>query len=106
MGPDFLGLRLNVWTALILFVLAVAAFLLSAKKRPGQEDIATGPAAGKPTDDAATSESDEAVTAESDVPADAEVKDAVKDAVTDSGPGKPKAEANTANGSEPDGSRD
>ncbi|GAA1554258.1 prolipoprotein diacylglyceryl transferase [Kribbella hippodromi] len=43
------GLRLNVWTALILFVLAVAAFILSARKHPGQEDISTGPAAGKPT---------------------------------------------------------
>ncbi|TCC29265.1 prolipoprotein diacylglyceryl transferase [Kribbella sindirgiensis] len=45
-----LGLRLNVWTAIILFVLAVAAFVVSARKRPGQEDISTGAAAGKPTD--------------------------------------------------------
>ena len=46
----FLGLRLNVWTALILFVLAVAAFIISARTRPGQEDISTGPAAGQPTE--------------------------------------------------------
>ncbi|MDX3000415.1 prolipoprotein diacylglyceryl transferase [Kribbella solani] len=45
------GLRLNVWTALILFVLAVAAFILSARKHPGQENLTTGPAAGKPTPD-------------------------------------------------------
>jgi hypothetical protein len=44
------GLRLNVWTAIILFVLAVVAFVISAKRYPGQEDIATGPAAGKPAD--------------------------------------------------------
>ncbi|MEU8227813.1 prolipoprotein diacylglyceryl transferase [Kribbella sp. NPDC048915] len=41
------GLRLNVWTSLILFVLAVAAFIISAKRRPGREDITTGPAAGR-----------------------------------------------------------
>ncbi|HEY3556087.1 MAG TPA: prolipoprotein diacylglyceryl transferase [Kribbella sp.] len=41
----FLGLRLNVWTAIILFVLAVVAFVVSARTRPGMEDIATGPAA-------------------------------------------------------------
>ncbi|MEV6888356.1 MULTISPECIES: prolipoprotein diacylglyceryl transferase [Kribbella] len=40
------GLRLNVWTALIMFVLAVIAFVISARKRPGQEDITSGPAAG------------------------------------------------------------
>ncbi|HZX07404.1 prolipoprotein diacylglyceryl transferase family protein, partial [Kribbella sp.] len=44
------GLRLNVWTALIMFVLAVLAFIISARKRPGQESIASGPAAGKPAD--------------------------------------------------------
>lgn len=34
-----LGLRLNVWTALIVFVLAVAYFVISAKVRPGREEI-------------------------------------------------------------------
>ncbi|WUV15381.1 prolipoprotein diacylglyceryl transferase [Streptomyces sp. NBC_01485] len=34
-----LGLRLNVWTALIVFVLAVAYIVISAKKRPGREEI-------------------------------------------------------------------
>ncbi|MET8741076.1 prolipoprotein diacylglyceryl transferase [Streptomyces sp. NPDC004728] len=34
-----LGLRLNVWTALIVFVLAVAYFVISAKLRPGREEI-------------------------------------------------------------------
>ncbi|GAA1721441.1 prolipoprotein diacylglyceryl transferase [Kribbella yunnanensis] len=45
----FLGLRLNVWTSIILFVLAVAALVISFRKHPGQEDISTGPAAGQPT---------------------------------------------------------
>ncbi|MBM7170334.1 prolipoprotein diacylglyceryl transferase [Streptomyces sp. G44] len=34
-----LGLRLNVWTAIVVFVLAVVYFVLSAKKRPGREEI-------------------------------------------------------------------
>jgi prolipoprotein diacylglyceryl transferase len=41
-----LGLRLNVWTSIILFVLAVVYFVISARTRPGQEDIRTTPAAG------------------------------------------------------------
>ncbi|WP_328746571.1 prolipoprotein diacylglyceryl transferase [Streptomyces sp. NBC_00285] len=34
-----LGLRLNVWTAIIVFLLAVTYFVLSAKKRPGRETV-------------------------------------------------------------------
>ncbi|MFD3515130.1 prolipoprotein diacylglyceryl transferase [Streptomyces sp. NPDC058657] len=34
-----LGLRLNVWTALIVFVLAVVYLVLSARLRPGREEI-------------------------------------------------------------------
>ncbi|MGX1850909.1 prolipoprotein diacylglyceryl transferase [Streptomyces sp. NPDC055299] len=34
-----LGLRLNVWTALIVFVLAVAYLVISAKKAPGREAV-------------------------------------------------------------------
>ncbi|MFE1173742.1 prolipoprotein diacylglyceryl transferase [Streptomyces sp. NPDC058773] len=34
-----LGLRLNVWTALIVLVLAVAYFVISAKKAPGREAV-------------------------------------------------------------------
>lgn len=33
-----LGVRLNVWTAIIVFLLAVTYFVLSAKKRPGREE--------------------------------------------------------------------
>ncbi|MCI3222314.1 prolipoprotein diacylglyceryl transferase [Streptomyces sp. NP-1717] len=34
-----LGLRLNVWTAIIVFVLAVAYIVVSARIRPGREEI-------------------------------------------------------------------
>ncbi len=34
-----LGLRLNDWTAMIVFLLAVLYFVISAKKRPGREEV-------------------------------------------------------------------
>ncbi|MFJ6630346.1 prolipoprotein diacylglyceryl transferase [Streptomyces sp. NPDC091376] len=34
-----LGLRLNVWTAIIVFVLAVVYIVLSARLRPGREEV-------------------------------------------------------------------
>ncbi len=44
-----MGLRLNVWTAIFVFVLAVVYFVVSAKVRPGREEIVepeeTAPAA-------------------------------------------------------------
>ena len=53
----FAGLRLNVWTALILFVLSVAYFVYASRTKPGQESIVTAaPPAGKPTEDAAEAE--------------------------------------------------
>ena len=36
---EVLGLRLNVWTALVVFVLAVAYIVLSARMRPGREEL-------------------------------------------------------------------
>ncbi|GHB36551.1 prolipoprotein diacylglyceryl transferase 1 [Streptomyces cirratus] len=44
-----LGLRLNVWTAIVVFVLAVVYLVLSQKLRPGREEVVEpdrGPAAG------------------------------------------------------------
>lgn len=35
---DILGLRLNVWTSIILFVLAAAYFAWATKSRPGREE--------------------------------------------------------------------
>ncbi|MFF4321978.1 prolipoprotein diacylglyceryl transferase [Streptomyces sp. NPDC001568] len=34
-----LGLRLNVWTAIVVFILAVTYFVLSARLRPGREEV-------------------------------------------------------------------
>ncbi|MEV0369532.1 prolipoprotein diacylglyceryl transferase [Streptomyces sp. NPDC050636] len=34
-----LGMRLNVWTSLIVFALAIAYLVISAKKRPGREAV-------------------------------------------------------------------
>ncbi|MFG2832144.1 prolipoprotein diacylglyceryl transferase [Streptomyces sp. NPDC048434] len=42
-----LGLRLNVWTALIVFVLAVAYLVISAKKAPGREAVVEPGAEGE-----------------------------------------------------------
>ncbi|CUR58855.1 Prolipoprotein diacylglyceryl transferase [metagenome] len=36
---DVFGLRLNVWTSIVLFVLATAFFLWSARRHPGREDV-------------------------------------------------------------------
>ncbi|ARX82820.1 diacylglyceryl transferase [Streptomyces alboflavus] len=36
---EFLGLRLNNWTALLVFVLAVVYFVVSARTRPGREEV-------------------------------------------------------------------
>ncbi|MGW7679795.1 prolipoprotein diacylglyceryl transferase [Kribbella sp. NPDC054772] len=98
----FFGLRLNVWTAIILFVIAVIAFAISAWKRPGQEDISTGAAAGTtPTPETADAAEpkESAESAEPEPAADSEQAD-------DSG----KVDAGTTNGSaktEPnDGARD
>ncbi len=34
---DVFGLRLNVWTSIVLFILAAAAFIWSARRHPGRE---------------------------------------------------------------------
>ncbi|QES26634.1 prolipoprotein diacylglyceryl transferase [Streptomyces venezuelae] len=42
-----LGLRLNVWTAIVVFLLAVVYFVVSAKKHPGREEIVEPPEPGE-----------------------------------------------------------
>ncbi|MFE7132530.1 prolipoprotein diacylglyceryl transferase [Streptomyces sp. NPDC057638] len=50
---EIFGLRLNVWTSIIVFVLAVLYIVISARMRPGREEVvepergAARPAAGK-----------------------------------------------------------
>lgn len=55
------GLRLNVWTALILFVLSVAYFVYASRTKPGQESVITAaPEGDKPTEgEKAAEDSDE-----------------------------------------------
>jgi prolipoprotein diacylglyceryl transferase len=80
----FLGLRLNVWTALIVFVLAVVAFVVSARLRPGIEDISTGPASGNPTNPAPSSNTADAPAEPSETdnqPAQSEASSDTTDAV-------------------------
>ncbi|MCC3769406.1 prolipoprotein diacylglyceryl transferase [Streptomyces sp. UNOC14_S4] len=54
----FLGLRLNGWTAIVMFAAAVAYMVISAKKRPGREQVvepAVGEEEPSPTESVAKS---------------------------------------------------
>jgi prolipoprotein diacylglyceryl transferase len=105
-----LGLRLNVWTSLIVFAAAVLFFVYSARTRPGQEDIRVTPAAGDDTPG-------EALPAEAPAVVDGTTPDSSSDdPVTEpddaerSRPAEPKVEAATSvdTSAKPpaDGSRD
>ncbi|MFD7222577.1 prolipoprotein diacylglyceryl transferase [Streptomyces sp. NPDC056730] len=66
-----LGLRLNVWTAMILFVLAVVYLVVSSKVRPGREEIVepdkdavAAKKDGDTAESAGTGSGEDAVTAE------------------------------------------
>ncbi|WP_406057585.1 prolipoprotein diacylglyceryl transferase [Streptomyces sp. NBC_01077] len=75
-----LGLRLNVWTAIIVFVLAVLYMAISARIRPGREEIVE-PKAAKDT--AAKSEDADETDAPKNGPKDGESEDAAPDTDTD-----------------------
>ncbi|MEV5338151.1 prolipoprotein diacylglyceryl transferase [Streptomyces sp. NPDC052676] len=81
---EVLGLRLNNWTALLVFLLAVVYLVVSAKKRPGREEVVEPGA----SDDSAASDSagDEAGSEE-------EAADAVADKDKDKGAGEDRGEA-------------
>ncbi|MEV0319596.1 prolipoprotein diacylglyceryl transferase [Streptomyces sp. NPDC050658] len=83
-----LGLRLNVWTAIGVFVLAVVYFVISAKKRPGREEIVEPGAAEE-------SSSGEGEPSEGEAKASPEKKtdDDVKDKAEDKAEDKDEAEA-------------
>ncbi|MEU1849009.1 prolipoprotein diacylglyceryl transferase [Streptomyces sp. NPDC019990] len=77
-----LGLRLNVWTAMLVFLVAVAYLVLSAKKRPGREAVVEPGAATGGDDADGVNQSDGAGredAAESDAADDDETKDETKD---------------------------
>lgn len=79
-----LGLRLNVWTAIIVFVLAVVYIVLSAKLRPGREEIVEPDRDTTPGKDSDKDGSAKADAAEKD----AEDADAKKDPIGKDEPGK------------------
>ncbi|GAA3490008.1 prolipoprotein diacylglyceryl transferase [Streptomyces cremeus] len=72
-----LGLRLNVWTAIVIFVLAVVYFVLSSRLRPGREEIVEPERAGAAEDAGAADAVDAGEAEGGAVPAAAE-KDDVK----------------------------
>ncbi|MCX5370602.1 prolipoprotein diacylglyceryl transferase [Streptomyces sp. NBC_00103] len=80
-----LGLRLNDWTAMVVFLLAVIYIVISAKKRPGREAVvepgAVASGGGTEADGEGTSESED------------EAEAAAKDKAEGKGKGKGKAES-------------
>lgn len=65
-----LGLRLNVWTAIAVFVLAVVYFVLSARSRPGREEIVEPAPDGEGPSDAAEDSAEDSGDKEADKEAD------------------------------------
>jgi prolipoprotein diacylglyceryl transferase len=57
---DVMGLRLNVWTSIVLFVLAAAWFIWSAVRHPGREDVVRTREPVEAPDEAASGGSSEA----------------------------------------------
>ncbi|WTC19261.1 prolipoprotein diacylglyceryl transferase [Streptomyces cellulosae] len=115
-----LGLRLNNWTAVLVFLLAVLYIVLSARKRPGREAVVEpgagdgeGPAADGKTTDGKTTDGD---ATEKDASAEDAATDDATDTDTDAGkpdkPGKldtsggPQASAESEAAEEPEESKD
>ncbi|EGX59900.1 prolipoprotein diacylglyceryl transferase [Streptomyces zinciresistens K42] len=100
-AKQILGLRLNNWTALVVFVLAVVYIVLSSKKRPGREAVVEpgasdddgSAAADTAKDDAGTEDAatDQADTATDTATGDGKHGDG--DDVSREGPGEAKDEA-------------
>ncbi|NUS51466.1 MAG: prolipoprotein diacylglyceryl transferase [Nocardioidaceae bacterium] len=62
---DVFGLRLNVWTSIVLFVLATAYFVVVGRLRPGREESMYRPGR-EPEPDAPVDETPDAETADAD----------------------------------------
>ncbi|MFF3486214.1 prolipoprotein diacylglyceryl transferase [Streptomyces sp. NPDC002701] len=60
---EILGLRLNGWTAIVVFLLAVLYIVLSARRRPGREEVVEPGAADGDSDEATEGGTDEDATA-------------------------------------------
>ncbi|QNE22288.1 prolipoprotein diacylglyceryl transferase [Kribbella qitaiheensis] len=75
----FLGLRLNVWTALILFVLSVAYLVITSRTKPGQESVVTAPATPEGDEPVEAAEGEKAADGGEDEAADNDVPAAASD---------------------------
>ncbi|MDQ0777907.1 prolipoprotein diacylglyceryl transferase [Streptomyces aurantiacus] len=101
---EILGLRLNCWTAIALFLLAVLYVVLSARRRPGREEVVEPDASdedtGTGTDTGTDTDADEdGAAVDLDKKPEAEKSEAVKsddgEAVADSDPGSSEAKDDT-----------
>ncbi|QIX26397.1 prolipoprotein diacylglyceryl transferase [Nocardioides sp. JQ2195] len=77
---DVFGLRLNVWTSIVLFLAALASFVWSTKRHPGREDTVFT----RPEVDAADSEASSDTDSAGAHDATAEVEDSSDDGTDDS----------------------
>lgn len=86
-----LGLRLNVWTAIIVFILAVTYIVISARVRPGREEIVEPRAEGAEETAADGTDGTEDDTTDPKTDAKTDPADATDDGTTDT-----KAESEAA----------
>ncbi|GAB3009611.1 prolipoprotein diacylglyceryl transferase [Streptomyces pseudoechinosporeus] len=78
---EFLGLRLNNWTAIVVFLLAVLYIVLSAKRRPGREEVVEPAAAvGREADAEASGKESEKESKEPEASESSDVKDEAESA--------------------------
>ncbi|WP_405538196.1 prolipoprotein diacylglyceryl transferase [Streptomyces sp. NBC_00075] len=91
-----LGMRLNNWTAIVVFVLAVVYFVLSAKKRPGREEVVEPGAEvsdGSAEDAVKGDEADEGDAESAEVKAEADTDGTAE--TEDDGAGESKADSDS-----------
>ncbi|MEV5436324.1 prolipoprotein diacylglyceryl transferase [Streptomyces sp. NPDC052682] len=74
-----LGLRLNNWTAMLVFLLAVVYLVLSAKKRPGREEVVEPGASDGASEEAAETDGEDRKKADAASVAEAADEADVKD---------------------------
>ncbi|WP_149552654.1 prolipoprotein diacylglyceryl transferase [Streptomyces marokkonensis] len=82
---EILGLRLNNWTSILVFLLAVLYIVLSARKRPGREDVVEPGASGGSDGSAASGEAGALEKDEKDAPAAKNDEEEAPSAKEDSG---------------------
>ncbi|ARQ71311.1 prolipoprotein diacylglyceryl transferase [Streptomyces marincola] len=104
---EFLGLRLNNWTSLVVFLAAVAYFVISARRAPGREEQVEPAAPDDAADGAAASSSapDEPGAERDEKPAGAEdgKQETRQEAKQDKPQDKPELRKNASAGASGDG---